>query len=93
MFAAQGFSTRDLSALLGAHTAARQFATNIAQMGASLDSTPGVWDTLYYSQTLHGTAPFSIATDTGMSHDGQASQYYQEFASNKTAWDASFSSA
>lgn len=93
VFAARGFSTQDLSALLGAHTAARQFATNIAQMGASLDSTPGVWDTLYYSQTLNGTAPFSIATDTSMSQDSLASQYYQEFAGNKTAWDASFSSA
>ena len=93
VFAARGFSTQELSALLGAHTAARQFATNIAQMGASLDSTPGVWDTLYYSQTLNGTAPFSIATDTSMSQDGQASQYYQEFAGNKTVWDANFSSA
>jgi hypothetical protein len=42
-FQAAGFSAQDLAALIGAHTASRQFNTDVSQAGAAQDITPGVW--------------------------------------------------
>jgi hypothetical protein len=42
-FQAAGFSAQDLAALIGAHTASRQFNTNLNQVGAAEDTTPGIW--------------------------------------------------
>lgn len=42
-FANAGFSSQDLAALIGAHTASRQFNTDLSKVGASEDSTPGIW--------------------------------------------------
>jgi len=42
-FLQAGFSSKDLAALIGAHTAARQFIVDPSQSGASEDSTPGIW--------------------------------------------------
>jgi manganese peroxidase len=50
-FQAQGFSAQDLAALIGSHTAAKQFNTDPSKVGAPEDSTPGIWDILYYVQS------------------------------------------
>lgn len=42
-FLQAGFSSQDLAALIGAHTAARQFTVDPSKSGASEDSTPGIW--------------------------------------------------
>jgi hypothetical protein len=55
LFAEKTFSVTDLAALLGAHTTANQFQVAPETKGQSLDSTPGVWDTRYYSETLANT--------------------------------------
>nr|ARH52641.1 peroxidase [Ustulina deusta] len=43
-----------LVALLGAHTTSQQRLTNATRAGDPQDSTPGVWDVLYYEET-YGT--------------------------------------
>jgi manganese peroxidase len=50
-FQAKGFSAQDLAALIGAHTTSRQFNTDPTRVGAPEDSTPGIWDILYYMQS------------------------------------------
>jgi hypothetical protein len=52
LFADKTFSVTDLAALLGAHTTANQFKVSPDTVGHSLDSTPDVWDTRFYSETL-----------------------------------------
>lgn len=42
-FAAAGFSSQDLAALIGSHSASRQFNTDLLKVGAAQDLTPGVW--------------------------------------------------
>lgn len=58
-----------LVALVGAHTTSVQFHNEVARAGASQDSTPGVWDVLFYSQTLETPVDgvFSFASDLALS--------------------------
>lgn len=72
-FAAKGFSAFDLGALVGAHSTAKQFFAKPEQAGQSLDSTPGTWDTKFYSQTTLGTAPVSLDSDVNLSKDPRTS--------------------
>jgi hypothetical protein len=55
LFAEKTFSVTDLAALLGAHTAANQFKVAENTSGDALDSTPGIWDIKFYSETLGNT--------------------------------------
>jgi L-ascorbate peroxidase len=53
LFQDKGFDAVDLAALLGAHTTSNQFNFNTSAeaVGLPQDSTPGVWDVKYYSET------------------------------------------
>jgi manganese peroxidase len=44
LFAAKTINFKDLIALVGAHTTAKQQFVDPSKAGQSLDSTPGVWD-------------------------------------------------
>ena len=58
LFVNKTFTPGDLAALLGAHSTSNQFFVDPALAGESQDTTPGVWDILYYSQTLsNGSFP------------------------------------
>jgi hypothetical protein len=92
-FQARGFSAEDLGALIGAHTTARQFVTDTRKVGAPQDSTPGIWDILYYAQTLMGMAPFTFQSDINLSKQAQVAPFMRRFAIDKFGWDTSFSRA
>jgi len=51
LFRDKTISPHSLVALLGAHTTSQQRAVNATRAGDPQDSTPGVWDVLYYEQT------------------------------------------
>lgn len=59
-----------LAALLGAHTVSQQRFMNTSRAGDPQDSTPGVWDVLYYGQTLGSTPSpervFMMPADVGL---------------------------
>ncbi|KAK7530371.1 heme peroxidase [Phyllosticta citribraziliensis] len=88
-FAAKGFSATDMAALVGAHTAAKQRFAVPKKAGSPLDSTPGSWDTKFYSQTLDGSAPVSLDSDVRISQDDRTSGAFQRFQSMAT-WAAAF---
>ena len=92
-FQAKGFSATDLAALIGAHTAAKQFVTDPSKAGAPEDTTPGVWDVLYYSETIAKTAPFTFVADTNLVNQAQVGPVMKRFAGDKLGWDAAFSPA
>lgn len=56
-FANKTFGTRDIVALVGAHTTAEQFFVNTDRAGAPLDTTPGIWDVNYYQEVLTDSPP------------------------------------
>jgi len=92
-FSAKGFTAQDLAALIGAHTASRQFNTDPTQVGASQDTTPGIWDIVYFVQTLLKQAPFSFQSDISLSQQESVGPWMQKFSTDKAGWDAAFSAA
>lgn len=71
-----------LVALVGAHTTSVQFHTEVAQAGVPQDSTPGVWDVLFYSQTLETLMDgvFSFASDLALSKATGTADEWSAFA-------------
>lgn len=57
LFAAKTINFKDLIALIGAHTTAKQRFVDTSKAGQSLDSTPGVWDVKFYSEITAPTSP------------------------------------
>ncbi|KAF2640825.1 heme peroxidase [Massarina eburnea CBS 473.64] len=90
LFAQRGFSAIDLAALIGAHTAAKQFVSIPAQSGQSLDSTPGQWDNKYYSETIAGKAPVTLQSDTNLANNLVTKVPFVSFAASQAAWSVAF---
>jgi hypothetical protein len=81
LFEDKTISPHELAALLGAHTAARQFHFDESRAGSPQDSTPGVWDTLYYNETLVDT-PREVdrfPSDINLANDPRISDEWMEF--------------
>ena len=91
--ASKGFTPTDLAALIGAHTAAKQFVTDPSRAGAALDSTVGTWDVKYYSDTKTGKAPFTLQSDRNIAQNPLTAGPFSVFALSKPAWDYAFVSA
>lgn len=74
----------DLVALLGAHTTSEQFFVDPKRKGAPQDGTPGVWDTLFYNQTLGlGPLPKQVmrfASDIVLSQDPRTADEWKSFS-------------
>ncbi|KAH7144554.1 peroxidase [Dactylonectria estremocensis] len=73
-----------LIALLGAHTTSQQNFVNKTRAGDPQDSTPGVWDVLYYQQTLGQAATpervFMFPSDINLSKHPRTAPAFQAFA-------------
>ncbi|KAK0734539.1 ligninase H2 [Lasiosphaeria miniovina] len=91
LFRDKTIQPRGLAALLGAHSTSRQRFVDEARAGASQDSTPGVWDTLYYKQTLGHAPPnvFRFPSDINLSQDPRIFPEFQAFAGpgGQEHWD------
>ncbi|KAE9975859.1 hypothetical protein BLS_002365 [Venturia inaequalis] len=92
-FAAAGFSSQDLAALIGSHSASRQFNTDLTKVGAAQDNTPGFWDILYYAQLIKKNAPFTFISDSNLLADSSTGSFMTTFSNNKNAWDTAFAPA
>ncbi|KAH8751421.1 heme peroxidase, partial [Hyaloscypha finlandica] len=74
IFQDKTITPHDLAALLGAHTASKQFFVNEKQEGKPQDSTPGICDVGIYNETLQpkpvrGT--FCFLSDAVLSKDNR----------------------
>lgn len=81
-----------LTALVGAHTTSQQQFVDPSRAGNPQDGTPGVWDVLFYKQTL-GSAPprvFKFQSDINLSKDPRCAPGFQAFAASggQAPWDA-----
>jgi hypothetical protein len=92
-FAAKGFSPEDLVALLGTHSVAVQVSDDPSQAGKSLDTTPSVYDTKFYQETIDGTAPYTLQSDKKLSKSEVTSHTWSNFASSTDEWSSAFVSA
>ncbi|KAL5377489.1 hypothetical protein DPSP01_009826 [Paraphaeosphaeria sporulosa] len=94
LFVDKGFDDRDLAALLGAHTSSNQFNFDLENKGASQDSTPGVWDVKYYSETLNpppGVVVFP--SDSKLANYAGVGKEFKGFVGNAGKWNGKFADA
>lgn len=87
-FAAKGFSSEDLVALVGSHSAGRNLS------GTPFDTTVDELDSsTFYGETLNGTAPVSLFSDQSLATDEVTAADWIQYRDNQTAWNADFASA
>ena len=99
LFQDKTISPHDLVALLGAHTTSEQFFVDKSRAGAPQDGTPGVWDTLFYNQTL-GTGPLPkqvlrFPSDIVLSQDSRTRDEWLRFngVDGQTHWNEDYARA
>ncbi|EQK97445.1 hypothetical protein G6O67_000504 [Ophiocordyceps sinensis] len=75
MFEDKSITPAGLVALIGAHTMSRQRDVQPERAGDPQDSTPGVWDTLYYRETTSSDTPkrvLKLQSDVNLANDAHA---------------------
>ena len=90
LFQRKGIGPGELSALVGAHTSAKQFAFDPSRAGTPLDSSPGTWDVEFYGQVLEKSAPFVLPSDIQLSQNAATGPSFKQFAGNQMMWSAAF---
>lgn len=98
LFEDKTISAHQLAALVGAHSTSQQFFVDTAKAGQPLDSTPGIWDTLFYNQTLAATVPkkvFRLQSDLVLSQDPRINDEWLEFAGpgGQSHWNEDYANA
>jgi hypothetical protein len=79
-----------LAALVGAHTTSQQRFFKPARALDPQDSTPGVWDVLFYPQTLDPNAPkrvLKFPSDVSLSTHPRVADEWKKFASPNDGQD------
>ncbi|OTA95550.1 putative class II peroxidase [Hypoxylon sp. CO27-5] len=97
LFAAKTFTSNDLVALVGAHTAATQKFVDPSRSGASQDTTPSVWDTTFYSETIAGDNKTILIfhSDKSISGYSATKDQFKTFAGSngKSLWSPAYAQA
>ncbi|KAM7202679.1 putative lip/Mn/Versatile peroxidase [Rhypophila sp. PSN 637] len=92
LFRAKTIQPRGLAALLGAHSTSRQRFIDATRFGAPQDSTPGIWDVLFYNQTL-GPTPnnvFVMESDKKLAKHPRIHEIWRTFARDQARWNADY---
>jgi hypothetical protein len=93
LFEAKGFTVGDLAALVGAHSTSKNVAQTDMPIGAPQDSTPGIWDTQFYADTVNQPVGISsFASDIALAADPVAGPAFTNFVGTNTQnkWQAAF---
>ncbi|KAI1374366.1 putative class II peroxidase [Hypoxylon crocopeplum] len=97
LFSAKTFTSSDLVALIGAHTVAKQRFVDTSRTGASQDSTPAVWDTKYFSETIQGdnSTILIFHSDKSISNYASTKAQFSAFAGmgGKALWSPAYAQA
>jgi catalase (peroxidase I) len=99
LFADKTISAGDLAALVGAHSTSEQDIVDANFAGAPQDSTPGVWDVAFYSETPDPNAPsqvFKFPSDVNLAADPRTAGSFNFFGTNpagQAAWNDAFARA
>lgn len=97
LFAAKTFTANDLVALVGAHTASKQKFVATSRTNASQDTTPNVWDTKFYSETIAGDNKTILIfhSDKSLSSYSQTQAQFNTFAgaNGGSLWAPAFAQA
>ncbi|TLS26134.1 hypothetical protein PpBr36_04871 [Pyricularia pennisetigena] len=82
---AKGFTTTDLVAMVGAHSA------GMSTQGLAFDSTPEKLDsTVFYPETASERGPTSLQSDYALSNDTQTKAAWKNMGRSNALWRAQF---
>ncbi|KAJ4351781.1 uncharacterized protein N0V89_007124 [Didymosphaeria variabile] len=84
LFSKRNFSKIELVALAGAHTIGRQLD------GTDMDSTAGVWDNKFYTETSGNSAPGSVAADTFMAQARETGEEWRTVGKTQKSFMRAF---
>ncbi|OAA64741.1 ligninase H2 [Niveomyces insectorum RCEF 264] len=95
LFSNKTITPEALVALVGAHTTSQQHFVDESKDGAPQDSTPGVWDVLFYGETASRNSPprvFKFQSDVVLSKYGETRDSWNTFASarGQAPWNTAF---
>ncbi|KAK3292544.1 heme peroxidase [Chaetomium fimeti] len=99
LFADKTIGVRELVALVGAHTASRQRFVDEVLSGLPQDSTPGVWDAVFYNETASEDPPlgvFRLPSDQALSRYPATQESWKVFADSvggQTVWNDDYAAA
>lgn len=96
LFADKGFSAVELATLVGAHSTSRQQFVNPTFANEAQDSTPGVWDVQFYTDTASPEAGvFVFPSDIALMNDPNSGPTFVGFqgSQHQTTWDTKFATA
>ncbi|KAK0107961.1 hypothetical protein ONS96_003744 [Cadophora gregata f. sp. sojae] len=92
LFENKTIKAHGLAALVGAHTTSQQHFVDPKRNFDPQDSTPGVWDVKFYSETT-GTAPkrvFKFPSDVKLAAHPKISDEWTKFATDQSHWDEDY---
>ncbi|KAF7357156.1 Peroxidase [Mycena sanguinolenta] len=96
-FADMGLSSRDMIALIGAHTTGTQQFVDPAKANFSFDTTDTIWDTRFYTQTADNTTVlpdvFKLDSDVAFSTDPSTSGDFNRFIGQQSMWQSDYVTA
>lgn len=93
LFADKGFSAADLAVLVGAHSTSRQQFVDPTFANESQDSTPGIWDVQFYSDTAAPEAGvFVFPSDIALMNDPNSGPTFVGFqgSQHQNTWSQKF---
>ncbi|KAK3998050.1 versatile peroxidase VPL1 [Cladorrhinum sp. PSN332] len=99
LMADKTFRLSDVIALIGAHTVSRQRFVDPDRIGDSQDTTPGVWDVRFFTETLRETAPAGVlrfSSDKKLAAVSGGRDFFESFADpagNQFNWATAYSAA
>ncbi|KAL2279137.1 hypothetical protein FJTKL_13705 [Diaporthe vaccinii] len=87
-FAAKGFDSSELVALVGSHSAGKNLT------GTQFDTTPGSLDsTTFYTEVLDDDQPATLFSDQSLSTDEATSADWTKYAGSQDSWNTDFAAA
>ncbi|KAI1410437.1 putative class II peroxidase [Hypoxylon sp. FL1857] len=97
LFEAKTFTPSDLVALVGSHTASKQRFVDVSRKGTPQDTTPTVWDTDFYSQTIAGNNKtiLILHSDKSLSNYSSTANAFKTFAGSngQALWSPAYAQA
>ncbi|KAJ6467503.1 heme peroxidase [Mycena vitilis] len=95
-FADMGFTTRDLIALVGAHSSGKQRFVDPTVANSSFDSSVDIWDVRFYAETAAPSTPpgvLKLHSDVNFVHNASTAFEFHRFINNQEDWDEDYRSA
>ncbi|GKT44368.1 versatile peroxidase VPL2 [Colletotrichum spaethianum] len=92
LFGNKTITAPGLAALVGAHTTSRQRFFEPSRANAPQDTTPAVWDVLFYQQTLAAgdNEIVTFPSDLALSKDPRSAPAFRTFAQQAPVWGAAY---